>query len=84
MSDAFLRQQISAIEAQITAWQAAATALGAGQIASYSLDTGQSKQNVTNANIQVLNDAIDGLYNRLETLEIRLNGGGTVTVTPGW
>ena len=80
----FLTTQITAVEAQITAYQDAITALTVGGVAQYTLDTGQSSQSVTKLNLTALNRAIDGLYNRRATLMTRLNGCGVHTMRPGW
>lgn len=80
----FLTARIQATEAQIIAYEDAATALANGTIQQYSLDTGQSRQSVTKIDVKVLNDAIDGLYNRRATLIARRDGCGVSTVRPCW
>lgn len=83
MNGTFLQERIDATKALIVAHEEAALALAAGTIASYSLDTGQSRQSVTKHNLATLNAAIDGLYNRLATLEAR-QGGGATNMGPAW
>lgn len=80
----FLTARIQATEALIIAYEDAATGLANGTIQQYSLDTGQSRQSVTKIDIKVLNDAIDGLYNRRATLIARRDGCGVSTVRPCW
>jgi hypothetical protein len=55
----------------------------AGGAASYSLDTGQTRQTVTRNNLSSLRDVLSNLENRLSTLKARLNGAG-VRSTPAW
>lgn len=80
----FLIQRIEAAKAQIIAYEDAVNQLSTGVVQSYSLNTGQTTQNVTRFDVARLNADIPGLYNRLATLEARLDGSGTVTVVPGW
>lgn len=79
----FLQDRIAATKALIIAYEDAATALSSG-VQSYSLDTGQSKQTVTRSDTKSINETLDGLYNRLATLEARATGGGVMVVRPGW
>ena len=83
ISKAFLTQQIATTEAAIVAAEAAADGIVAGTIASYELDTGQTRQKVTKVNIGTLNAYIGSLYNRLSTLCARRDGAG-VTVEPAF
>jgi hypothetical protein len=82
MDAAFIQARIDST-AQIIAYEDAITAL-AGGVQSYSLDTGQTRQTVTKLDLSALQKAIDAMYNRLVTLEARLNGSGTVTTRPAW
>ena len=75
--------RIAAIKNQIIAYEQAIIALNSG-IQSYTLDTGQNKTIVTRANIKEIQGSVDALYNRLDVLTARLNGGNCVTVTPGF
>lgn len=83
MDREFLEQRIDATKALIVAYEDAATALASGGVQSYTLDTGQSRQTVTRLEIATLHRSIDSLYNRLATLQARLNGG-SVNVRPAW
>jgi hypothetical protein len=77
---AFIRARITAVEAQIVAYEAAVLALGSG-VQSYELDTGQTRQRVTKVDLLRLQGLLDGLLNRRATLRALLNGGGT-HITP--
>lgn len=80
----YVQDRITATKALITAYEEAVLEFGVnGALQSYTLDTGQSRQTVTRADLGSMNRALDSLYNRLATLEARLYGG-TVTVRPHW
>jgi hypothetical protein len=83
MDAAFIQARIDSTKAQIVAYEDAVTAL-AGGVQSYTLDTGQTRQTVTKLDLSALQKALDAMYNRLVTLEARLNGSGTVTTRPAW
>jgi hypothetical protein len=83
ITDAFLEEQITATKALIVAYQAAVLSLGTGAVQSYQLDTGQTRQLVTKANLGSLRLSLDSLYNLLATLEARLCGAG-VYARPGF
>lgn len=84
MDSTFIQARIDATKLQIVAYEDAALALGSGNIQSYTLDTGQSRQTVTKLDLKMIQDTIDGLYNRCVTLEARLNGSGVSIGTPSW
>ena len=79
---AFLQARLTAVEAQIVAYEAAVAALGSG-IQSYELNTGQTTQRVTKVDLLRLNSVIDSLLNRRATLRARLFGAGT-HIIPGF
>jgi len=84
MDRAFIQERITVTKALIVEYETAVTELGIqGGIQSYTLDTGQSRQTVTRADIPALNRMLDSLYNRLATFEARLKGG-TTTARPAW
>ncbi len=83
MDRAFIQARIDATKAQIIAYEDAVLAL-AGGVQSYTLDTGQSSQQVTKLNLNSLNSTVASLYNRCATLEARLNGSGVTRVSPVW
>ena len=84
MDDAFVSARIEATKSAVLAYEGAVLALGvSGGVESYELDTGQDRQRVTRSSIPALNRMLDGLYNRLATLEARVYGGA-ITMRPGW
>jgi hypothetical protein len=84
MTSEFLKARITATKTLIVELEDAAASLSSGAIISYTFDTGQDRQTVTRANIHVINQTIDMLYNRLVTLEARLTGNGTTIGRPAW
>lgn len=80
----FLTARIAATEAAIEQYEGAVAGLVSGSIQQYSIDTGQSRQSVTKTDVNILNRAIDGLYNRRATLIARRDGCGVVTTRPCW
>lgn len=83
MPDAvFIQARIDATKLAIIAYEDAFLALANGT-QSYTLDTGQNRQTVTQFNLTEMRRNVDALYNRLATLEARLSGG-SVTVAPIW
>lgn len=84
MDRTWLKQRIDATKAMIVAYETAIDALGAaGGVQSYTLDTGQSRQTVTRADISSLNASLNSMYNRLATLEARLRGAAIIA-RPHW
>lgn len=79
----FLQARIDATKTEIIAYETAVSALIAGGIQQYSLDTGQSRQTVTKLDVNRLSEHIDSLYNRCATLEARLSGA-TIHARPNW
>ena len=84
MNPAFIRARIAATENMISIYEDALIALGTDGVQEYRLDTGQTVTNVTKLDIGRLNSAVSSLYNRLSTLEARLNGSGTVIARPAF
>jgi hypothetical protein len=82
MDREFLQERIDKLKLLIEKYEDALDALSGG-IESYTLDTGQSRQTVKRYDIDRLHAVVDGLYNRLCTLEARLNGA-TITARPSW
>ncbi len=84
MDRTFALQRITATKAQIVAYEDAILAMSAANgVEAYSLDTGQDRQSVTRADIPRMQKMLDGLYNRLATLEARVYGG-TTQARPCW
>lgn len=84
MNREFIQSRIDATKSQIVNYEAAADAFAVnGAIQTYKLDTGQTVQTVTRADLDMITRTIDSLYNRCSTLEARLNGASSITV-PAW
>lgn len=79
---AFLQARIDKTKTLIVLYEDTIDALVTGQNQSYTIDTGQTRQTVTKADITSLNNQIDVLYNRLTTLCARIDGSGTLTAVP--
>ncbi len=84
MDTTFLQERITATKALIVVYEEAITALVTNGVQRYTLDTGQSRQDVTKVDVPKLNAQLDGLYNRLATQEARLNGSGVTIVRPAF
>lgn len=82
--DDFLREQVEVIKAKIVAYNGAVASLSAGAIQSYEIESGQTRQKVTRANIADLERVIASLMNQLTTLEARLCGSGVTHYVPSW
>jgi hypothetical protein len=82
--DDFLLTQIEPLKARIAAYILASSELASGAIQSYELESGQTRQKVTKANIDLLEQAISAAMNQLTTLEARLCGTGTIRVIPSF
>jgi hypothetical protein len=82
IDDTWLQQRIDATKALIIQYETAIGAL-AGGAQSYSLDTGQTRQVVTKADLATMRITLNELENRLATLDARLNGAGVVGM-PGF
>ena len=80
----FLNSRLEKIQEQIVAYEDAIDALLNNGAQSYSLDTGQSRQQVTKLNLPSLEMRLDSLYNRYTTLHARLNRTGSHSGVPAW
>ncbi len=80
----FLTQQITAAQNAIMAYNEARIQLGTSGIQSYTIDTGQSKQTVTRANLTEIQNMINSLNNELAVLCARRDGGNVFTGGPAW
>jgi len=78
----WLDARIAKVKTQITNVEDAIDALDTGA-QSYTIDTGQTKQTVTKAQLGSLRRTLEYLENKLATLDARRNGGGA-RVLPGW
>lgn len=81
-SSTYWQERIAIVKALILKYDAALDALATG-VQQYSLDTGQTRQTVTKANMATLRDTRQSLLNELATLEARVCGAAVV-VRPGW
>lgn len=81
---AYLSARIAATEAAIEQYENAELALTTGGVQSYTIDTGQSRQTVTRADLTQIRTGVDGLYNRRATLIARRDGCGVTHMRPGW
>jgi hypothetical protein len=85
ISSDFLQDRIDATEAQIIALETAITTfISTGLTQSYTLDTGQTRQTVTNSTLSEAELLLESLYNRLANLNNRRNGCGVLHVIPGF
>lgn len=82
--DDFLRSQIEPLKLKIAAQMKASADLSSGAIQSYELESGQTRQKVTQANIGTLEAAITSNMNLLTSLEARLCGAGVIRVVPSF
>ncbi len=78
----WLRDRIAAKKALVIAYETAMTAL-AGGAQSYQLNTGQTQQLVTKANLGSMRLVVNGLESDIATLQARLCGRA-VQVRPAW
>lgn len=79
----WLEERIAAKKAAILAYETAITALASGA-QNYSLDTGQTRQVVSKANLTEMRNAIGQLESDIATLQMRLYGCGRFYVRPAW
>lgn len=79
----FWEARLAAKKAALAAYDLAITAL-AGGAQSYSLDTGQTRQVVTKANLTEMRNVMRILETDISTLNQRLCGSGRFQVRPGW
>jgi hypothetical protein len=79
----WLAERIAAKKAALLAFDSAITAL-AGGAQTYSLDTGQTRQVVSKANLSEMRIMVSKLESEISTLQQRLNGCGRFQVRPGW
>ena len=84
MDRAFWQARLDKKKALLIVLDDAATAISAGAIESYKLDTGQTVTWVQKSNIEVLNKVIESLENQIAVLETRLTGCGVVNARPAW
>ncbi len=76
--------RIAQMKAVIAAYWDAILFLGANPKASYSLDTGQTRQTVQYANLTSLRDTLNSLENQLAVFVARHCCGGSVIARPAY
>ena len=81
--DTFWQEQLTAAKAAATAYSTAILQLSTGAIQSYTLETGQTRQVVTKANLTELRNTLTGLMDLVSTLEARLCGASVIGI-PGF
>jgi hypothetical protein len=79
----WLEERLEAKKASVAALDAAITALQSGA-QMYSLDTGQTRQSVTKANLAALLESREALEVEIVNLHNRLNGGASIVARPGF
>lgn len=79
----WIKERIARTEELIVAYEDAIAAL-AGGAQSYTLDTGQTRQVVTKADLSQMRSALSMLENRREAYRSRLYGTGRVVARPGF
>lgn len=83
MDAAYWNERIEKTKAVIELWETAESQLASG-VQSYTIDTGQSRQTVTQANITEVRKYLESLYARLAAFEARVGKCGTTRMAPGW
>ena len=83
MNFTFWQDQITKTEIMINAYIDAINFLIANPTESYSIDTGQSQEEVKRHNINNLQTQLDSLYNRYSVLCLRVNMTPTINL-PAW
>lgn len=78
----WIRDRIAAKRALVIAYETAMTALSTG-VQSYMLNTGQTQQQVTKANLGSMRLTVRDLEADISTLQARL-GCAQIIVRPGW
>lgn len=85
MSDSFLCGLINGIEAQIIAAMTAMEEYSGDGILSYSFNTSQTVQTVTKNSIKDMQEHIDSLLSRRDTLRVRCGlDSGSFNAGPAW
>jgi len=82
-SQTFWAGRLAVARNLVIAYDAALLAL-AGGAQSYQLDTGQTRQMVSKANLRDLEATRAALLNEVATLEARLGCGGSTHAVPNW
>lgn len=78
----YLEAQLALCEEAIAATWAAITAVSTGAVQSYSLDTGQSRQTVTKANLGSIRLQLNDLFSMRDMLNARICRRGSYYIRP--
>lgn len=84
MDREFLKQRIKKAKEQILLLDDAITMIITGAVESYTLDTGETRQTVTRANLATYQRQLMEMENRLATLQQRLDGRNTTNMGAAW
>ena len=84
MDVAFLTARKDALEARIVQYETAIAALQDATVESYTLDTGQTTQKVTRADVDRLQATLDGMLSSLSDMCNRLSGTGVFIGRPAF
>jgi hypothetical protein len=79
----WIQERITKTKALIVAYEDAILALASGA-QTYSLNTGQTTQSVTKANLSSMRMALDALEDRLRNLQNQLTGSGVFIGRPAF
>lgn len=82
--DTFWQGQLTQAKTAAAAYSAAILALTTGGVASYTLETGQTRQVVTKIDLTELQNKYSSILNLVATLESRLCGSGSTHVVPNF
>lgn len=80
----WLDEKIAATKALIDAWEGASLAFATSNTQTYQLDTGQTRQMVTRAQLGSIDLMIKRLYSQLAVLQARRGGCAQFNLRPGW
>lgn len=83
MADQFWIDELAKAKAQLSELNTEILFLTSNPHKSYTLDTGQSSQQVSRPDLKSLQEQYDSLLNRIATLEARCNGAAQ-QIRPGW
>jgi len=82
MVDSFLSARLASLEKRIVAYEEAIDALADPTVTSHSLDTGQTRVQVTRSNVAQYEKALADMLARRSRLKMQIEGGSTVQVRP--
>lgn len=83
MDATFIQARINFLKTAIVAYETAILALQTGGVQSYMIDTGQTSQRVTKADLSKLQGTYSEMLGTLDALYSRLNGA-TIYTSPAW